>query len=296
MKLKKLASIALAATAVASAAAFASCGKDDTKLKVKEIQLTSEEYAFAVNKSNAQLKSGVNALLTSMKADGSLDALINSYFDGSATFTYQNKTATPADGDFVVATNATFPPFESVEGNAFKGIDIELAYKIAEAQQKTLFVYDMDFNAIIPSVAGAAVNDGESDVQPKTKADIGMAGLTVNDERKKTVDFADSYYESAQVIVVKESDTTYDECKSAADVETILNGKNKDYKIGSQQATTGFMYTSGNEDFEYPGFPVTAKPYENAALALKDLQNGKIDAVILDEQPAKMIVKSMNEQ
>lgn len=109
MKLKKLASIALAATAVASAAAFASCGKDDTKLKVKEIQLTSEEYAFAVNKSNAQLKSGVNALLTSMKADGSLDALINSYFDGSATFTYQNKTATPADGDFVVATNATFP-------------------------------------------------------------------------------------------------------------------------------------------------------------------------------------------
>ena len=56
------------------------------------------------------------------------------------------------------------------------------------------------------------------------------------------------------------------------------------------------MYTSGNEDFGYPGFPVTAKPYENAALALKDLQNGKIDAVILDEQPAKMIVKSMNEQ
>ena len=211
-----------------------------------------------------------------------MNTLINSYFDGTATFTYENKTATPAEGDFVMATNAYFPPFESVEGSKFKGVDIEIAYKLATAMNKTLFVYDMEFDSIISSV-----KTGESD--------IGMAGMTVNAARLEQVNFATPYYSSAQVISVLESDTTFDACTTAAEVEAILKAKGTDYIVGTQTATTGYMYSAGDVDFGYDGFKnLTTKSYTTGALAMKDLQNGKINAVILDKQPSLMIAASMN--
>lgn len=282
--MKKIIATILATVSALSLAAFASCGeKEDVKLKVfKDIQLTAEDYAFAIAKDNDELLTQVNGLLADWKADGSLDTLINSYFDGTATFTYENKTSSPAADDFVMATNAYFPPFESVEGSKFKGVDIEIAYNIATALNKTLFVNDMDFDAIIPSVQ----NGG---------SDIGMAGMTVNASRLEQVNFATSYYSSAQVITVLESDTTFDACKTAEDVENILKAKGKDYVVGTQNATTGYMYSAGNADFEYDGFTnLTTKGYTTGALAMKDLQNKKINAVILDMQPSLMIAASIN--
>ena len=123
--------------------AFVSCAKKDEVKVLKDILLTEEDYAFAIAKENDALEIAVNTLITGMKADGSLETLINSYFDGTATFTYENKTSEPAEGDFVMATNAYFPPFESVEGSKFKGVDIEIASKIAAVLNKNLFVYDM---------------------------------------------------------------------------------------------------------------------------------------------------------
>jgi polar amino acid transport system substrate-binding protein len=249
---------------------------------MKNILLTEEDYAFAIAKENTAFLEEVNGYLATWTQDGSLNTLINSYFDGTATFTYENKTAAPAEGDFVMATNAYFPPFESVEGAKFKGVDIEIAYKLATAMNKTLFVNDMDFDAIIPSVQ----NGG---------SDIGMAGMTVNETRLQQVNFATPYYASAQVITVLESDTTFDDCKTAEDVETILKAKGKDYVIGAQNATTGYMYSAGNADFEYDGFTnLTTKGYTTGALAMKDLQNKKINAVILDMQPSLMIAASIN--
>lgn len=285
MKLKKLFATILATVAAFTSLATVGCNKTDTSKNVKvmkDILLTEEEYAFAIAKENTALLTEVNGLLATWTEDGSLDTLINSYFDGTATFTYENKSNAPQDGDFIMATNAYFPPFESKEGSAFKGVDVEIAYKLATAMNKTLFVYDMDFKAIIPSV-----QNGESD--------IGMAGMTVNETRLKQVDFATPYYKSAQVITVLESDTTFDACKTAADVEAILNSKGSDYVIGTQNATTGHMYSAGNVDFEYPGFPnLKTSPYTTGALAMKDLQNGKVNAVILDLQPSLMIAKSIN--
>lgn len=258
--------------------------KEDKNVKVlKDILLTQEEYAFAINKENDALLNSVNGLLSEWKADGSLDTLINSYFDGNATFSYTNKSNNPQDGDFVMATNAFFPPFEYKEGQAFKGVDVELAYKIATALNKNLFVYDMDFGAIIPSV-----QSGESD--------IGMAGMTVTQTRLEQVNFATPYYESAQVITVLASDTTFDACTTAADVEAILKTKDKSYTIGTQKATTGYMYSAGDVDFEYDGFTnLTTAAYTTGALAMKDLQNGRVNAVILDLQPSLMIANSIND-
>ena len=99
----------------------------------------------------------------------------------------------------------------------------------------------------------------------------------------------------SQVITVLESDTTFDACKTAADVEAILKTKSKDYKVGTQNATTGFMYSFGNADFEYDGFTnLTTKDYTAGALAMKDLSNGKLNAVILDKQPSIMIAATLN--
>ncbi len=274
-------SLAVALAAV-TCFAFASCAKKDEVKVFETILLTEEDYAFAIAKENDALEATVNTLITGMKADGSLDTLINSYFDGTATFTYENKTSEPAEGDFVMATNAYFPPFESVEGSKFKGVDVEIASKIATILNKNLFVYDMEFDSIISSV-----KDG--------KADIGMAGMTVTDTRKEQVDFAMPYYSSAQVITVQKGDTTFDACETAADVENILKTQKSGYTIGTQTATTGYMYSAGDEDFGYDGFKnLTTKAYTTGALAMKDLSNGKINAVILDLQPSLMIAKSVN--
>lgn len=283
MKTKKiLCAVTAIACTVVLGATVAACG-GGAKLSVKDIELTEEDYAFAINKDNAALLEQVNGYIAEWQNDGSLDALINSYFDGNATFSYTNATNQPQDGDFVVATNAYFPPFESYnDNNDFVGVDIEIAYKIAQKLGKTLFVKDMDFDAIIPSV-----QSGDSD--------IGMAGMTVTEDRLLQVSFATSYYTSAQVITVAADDTTFDNCKTAADVEAILATKDKSYIIGTQAGTTGYMYSNGDESFGYDGFVnLTTKAYNTGALAMKDLSNGKINAVILDKQPSLMITASIN--
>lgn len=283
MKTKKiLCAVTAIACTVVLGATVAACG-GGAKLSVKDIELTEEDYAFAIKKDNATLLEQVNGYIAEWQNDGSLDALINSYFDGNATFSYTNATNQPQDSDFVVATNAYFPPFESYNNNNdFVGVDIEIAYKIAQKLGKTLFVKDMDFDAIIPSV-----QSGDSD--------IGMAGMTVTEDRLLQVSFATSYYTSAQVITVAADDTTFDNCKTAADVEAILTTKDKSYIIGTQAGTTGYMYSNGDESFGYDGFVnLTTKAYNTGALAMKDLSNGKINAVILDKQPSLMITASIN--
>ena len=268
--MKKTLSVLLASAAIFGCFAFASCadrsdnnsgeGENVKKVKVfKDIKLTEETYAFALQKGNTELKSSVDELLAQMEDDGSLDALINSYFDGTATFTYENKSSSPQNDDLVVATNAYFPPFEYFEGNKFKGVDIEIASKIATKLGKTLFIKNMDFDAIIPSIQAG-------------QSALGMAGMTVN-----------------------EGTAIFDECKNAEDIENVLKAQNSKYTIGTQKGTTGYMYSAGNEDFEYKGFKnLTTKGYTTGALAMLDLINGKIDAVILDMQPSVMIAASMN--
>ena len=283
MKLKKIFITFLATFMAVATLGFTACKSEKDELKVLEtILLTEEEYAFAINKSNTQLKTSVDAILTEMKNDGSLQTLIDSYFNGEATFTYENKTSAPTANDFVMATNAYFPPFEYYEGNKFAGVDVEIASIIATKLGKTLFVNDMDFDAIILDV-----QNGNSD--------IGMAGMTVTDERKEQVDFAIPYYTSAQVITVQKGDDTFKDCTTAQDVENILKSKGSDYTVGTQTGTTGYMYTAGDEAFGYDGFTtLTTKAYQTGALAMTDLSNGKINAVILDLQPSLMISKSIN--
>ena len=109
----------------------------------------------------------------------------------------------------VVATNAAFAPFEYKIGNKFAGIDMEIAALLAEELNMELVIQDMDFDAVVSSVGANGV-------------DMAMAGLTVNAEREKVVNFADAYYNASQMLIVKADNTQFDACTTAAEVEAIL--------------------------------------------------------------------------
>ena len=268
--------------------AFSSCKNEKAKVEVyKEYELTSEEYAFAVAKENAELIDKANELISDLKKSGELNEIITSFFDGKAKFVYENPVSSVPTGAerekyLVVATNAYFPPFEYYQGDKLTGVDMKIASLLAEKLGKTLYISDMDFNAIVESVKMGA-------------ADIGMAGMTVNAVRLESVNFTESYYESAQVLVVRQDDKSFADCKSAEDIVAKFKKEDKNFKIGTQTATTGHMFVAGNEDFGYEGFSnLTCRDYQTGALAILDLANYRVDAVVLDKQPALMIAESSN--
>ena len=161
----------------------------------------------------------------------------------------------------VMATNATFPPYEYYEGNKIVGIDAEIGKAIADKLGMDFNIEDMEFNSIISSVNAGG-------------ADIGMAGMTVTDKSKKSVDFSDSYAKGVQVIIVKEDS----DIKGPED----LKGK----KIGVQLTTTGDIYACDEFGSE------NVVEYNKATDVVLGLKNGDVDAVIIDNEPAKNFVKN----
>jgi len=126
-----------------------------------------------------------------------------------------------ADNKLTMATNAAFPPYEYKDGDKFVGIDIEIAQEIADKLGMELEIVDIEFGSIV-----AGVQSG--------KFDMGIAGMTVTDERLKSVNFSDSYATGVQVVIVKED----------SDIKTLDDLAGADIKIGVQQDTTGDIYAS----------------------------------------------------
>ena len=174
---------------------------------------------------------------------------------------------TATEGELHMATNAAFPPYESKNGENFEGIDVEIAEAIAKKLDLKLVVDDMEFSSII-----AAVQTG--------KSDIAMAGMTVTEERKKNLDFTETYSTGVQVIIVPED----------SDIKSVDDLAN-DKTIGCQDGTTGFIYCAASkEDGGYGEDHV--KGYANGATAIQALVGGKVDAVVIDSNPAKEFVKA----
>lgn len=280
--MKKILSIALVVIMISSVLCFASCQQQDVVDYVK-IKLTDEQYAYGVNKNDPELLATVNTVLAELKANGKLNEIVNKYFSGDKDNikTFPAGTEDASKNQLVVATNTPFSPFEYKIGDKYCGIDIEIAAIIAERMNAELVIKDMNFDAVL-----TAVETG--------KADIVMAGLTVSDEREEQVNFSDTYYEASQVVIIKAGDTTFEGCTTAAEVEAILNAMDSTTIVGYQNGTTGGLYVEGDEDWGFAGFPVTAKGYDSAVSATQALVNGQIDFVVVDEGPAQIIVKSMN--
>ena len=180
--------------------------------------------------------------------------------------TDENGLSTVEAGKLHMATNAAFPPYEMTDDSGgFEGIDVEIAEKIAAKLGLELVVDDMDFSSVLTSVQGG-------------KADIAMAGLTVTPDRQKNVDFTDSYATGVQVVIVPED----------SDIKTVDDLAN-DKMIGTQEGTTGYIYCSDTpENGGYGEDHVIA--YTNGATAIQALLAGKVNAVVIDSQPAKEFV------
>jgi len=300
--MKKIVSLILALTLLCGAAlTLASCGGGESEpvVKVVDIALTEEEYAFAVPKGNATLLAEVNELLAEIKANGTFDEILNKYFgDGTPTEVVSAETKKNDGSQLVVATNAAFAPFEYMEGNKYYGVDLEIMALLAEKLGKELYIYNMDFDAVCLAVSAQGGSyDGENgavNVQGGI-ADIAAAGLTVNDKRKEILDFSTSYYDAAQMLVCAADDTTFDNCTTADEVIAILNGFGSDIKVGVQSGTTGQFFCEGDEDWGFDGFGFDTVPYQNGALATQNVINGNIKYVVIDEGPAKAITERFNE-
>ena len=175
-------------------------------------------------------------------------------------------TSTATEGKLTMATNAQFPPYEYYEGEGIVGIDAEIAGAIADKLGLELVIEDMEFDSIIEAVKSG-------------KADIGLAGMTVTPERMETVDFTTSYATGVQVVIVTE-----DSAIASVD-DLFVEGNN--YVIGVQRNTTGDLYTTW--DLEDEGL-ATIDRYSKGADAVQALLTGKVDCVVIDNEPAKAFV------
>ena len=276
--------LVLCLTFVMAMSALAGCGsKEAVTAKVIDIELTNEEYAFGVDKTQPELLEKTNAFIAEIKANGTFEEICNKYFgDGTPTVVTSAKEDSSKD-QLVVATNAAFEPFEYTDGgNGYLGIDMEIAALLAEYLGKELVIQNMDFDAVCLAVG-------------QQKCDIAMAGLTINEERKEYVTFTDSYYSASQKLIVTSDNTEFDACTDAAAVEAILNGKDAKVKVGVQTGTTGQFYCEGDADWGFAGFKMTTTGYKNGSLAVQDLLNGNIQYVIIDSAPAACITEAINE-
>lgn len=281
--MKKFLAIVLAALMLFSLAA---CGDNTTNepkevVKIIDINLTEEEYAFGVDKNQPELLEDVNEFIDKIMADGTFDEICNKYFGDGTPTAVKSAEEDPSKDQLVVATNAAFAPFEYMEGDSYYGIDMEIAALLAEELGKELVINNMKFDSVCLSV-------GEH------KCDIAMAGLTVNEKRQEVVNFSKSYYNAYQKLIVKADDTTFDACTDAASVDAILNASKGAKAVGYQNGTTADFYVNGDADWGFDGLNVQAKGYDNGALAVQDLINGNIDYVMIDADPATRIVENYN--
>ena len=262
--MKKIITLALAAMMLMTA--FTGCGAKQTKLTILDTEYAVEDYAVCVAKENTELLEKINTALSELKSDGTTKKIVDKYISGTA---HDLKLQENADGknELHMATNAQFPPYEYYEGDKIVGIDAEMAAAIADKLDMKLVIDDMDFDAIITSVQSG-------------KSDMGMAGMTVTEDRLKSINFSDSYATGIQSVIVPEGS----KIKSVDD----LSADGAKYLIGTQKGTTGDIYAE--DDF---GAERVMK-YASGNEAVQALVTGKVDCVIIDNEPAKAYVEANN--
>lgn len=205
-------------------------------------------------------------LLPRSRLTGTQQKIVDKYISGVEHDLEFQKDAEGKE-ELHMATNAQFPPYEYYDGDKIVGIDAEMAAAIADKLDKKLVIDDMDFDAIITSVQTG-------------KSDMGMAGMTVTEERLQSISFSDSYAKGIQVVIVPEDSKITSVDDLFADGATYL--------IGTQKGTTGDTYAEG--DF---GADRVMK-YASGNEAVQALVTGKVDCVIIDNEPAKAYVEANN--
>ena len=245
-----------------------SCGATSKKLTILDTPYAIEDYAMAISKDNDGLKAAIDQALAELTEDGTIPEIIEKYIPSGATVEKKDPVTseypeftTIEEGKLKMATNAFFPPYEYYEGDNIVGIDPEIAKAVADKLGLELVIEDVEFDSIIAGVQAG-------------KYDIGCAGMTITEDRLKSVNFSTPYATGIQAVIVAED-------SKIKSLDDLLEGN---YKVGVQSGTTGDIYMTdeiGEERIER-----FAKG-NDAVIALK---SGKIDAVVIDNEPAKAFV------
>lgn len=241
-----------------------------TQLKILDTEYVTEDYAIAVAKESKDLLTKIDEALKELIDNGTVAQVTAYYISGEGELpAFQQDVAEDAEV-LTMGTNAAFPPYEFVENDKVVGIDAAVAGLIADKLGMKLEIQDMEFDSIIPAVTSG-------------KIDMGMAGMTVTEERLESVSFSESYATGIQVIIVPEGSDITNADDIAAKVEA-----GEDFLIGCQNATTGFIYATGDFGEDH------VQAFPKGADAIAALTSGKIDCVIIDNEPAKAFVEANN--
>lgn len=172
--------------------------KQNSNIRIIDEEFTLEDYAFCVAKENTELLDNINGALEKLKADGTIDSIVKNYIgteEEVGQYPYVNKEVERNNGILIIGTNAEFPPYEYYDNNQVTGIDIDIMRAISDELGMDIQVEDMAFDSIIAAITSGKVN-------------VGASGFTVTEERKKNINFTDTYITTKQVIIVKgDSDT-----------------------------------------------------------------------------------------
>ena len=278
------------ATIVGACFALVACNDDSSNLvAVAATDLLQEDFGIAVKKGNVDLLNAVNAVIDDWLANGKMNQYMD-YYSALANEEKGGESAVAPDGlqtswDFGSArqtltmyTESGFAPYEFVYGGNVVGLDVAIMSQVAVKLGKKLEVKDVVFDVVATNVANST---GDA---------VGAAGITINDERKQVIDFSNVYASSTLVIVSENGQ--YSSVKDLAGKTVgVQEGTSGDLIIS---AAKGAGYTYENEDGQdvtVTAVGATVKQYKQYALALQDLKNGRIDAILMDKIPAELMLK-----
>lgn len=287
---KFVVSFMLVAVIIGASFALVACNGDDKNyVAVAAIDLLQEDFGIAVKKGNTALLNAVNVVIDEWLANGKMNQYMD-YYSALANEEKGGESAVAPDGlqmswDFGSATEvvtmyteAGFAPYEFYKGENIVGLDVAIMSQVAVNLGKKLEVKDVVFDVVATNVANST---GDA---------VGAAGITINDERKQVIDFSNVYSSSTLVIVSENGQ--YSSVKDLAGKTVgVQEGTSGDLIIS---AAKGAGYTYENEDGQDVTVSVvgaTVKQYKQYALALQDLKNGRIDAILMDKIPAELMLK-----
>jgi len=290
---KSIVILAVVATIITACFALAACNDNEINLvAVNAADLLKEDFGIAVTKGNTALMSAINEVIDEWKANGKL-AQYTAYYSALADEENGGEKAVAPEGlqtswDFgnatqtiAVYTESGFAPYEFIYGENIIGIDIAIMSQVAVNTGKKIEVKDVMFDVIA------------TNVQTATGDAVGAAGMSITEERKEIVDFSHAYAYSTLVIVSK--DGQYKSVKDLAGKKVgVQEGTSGDIII-SEATGNGYSYEIENDDKTTTTVVVKAegaevKQYKAYALALQDLKNGRIDAILMDNLPAELML------
>ncbi len=274
---------------------FASCTKNDSgytrQLSPVDYSLSDAKFVIGVDKSNKNLLDDVNDFIGEIKKredginDSILDTVINNYFgDGTPSAVTSEGFTENTDDVFVVAASPDYAPYEYKEGDAFYGIDMELAALLAEKLSQKLVILEAPFDELYTLVA-----DG--------KADVVISAAIEDPAQKKIVNFSDSYYTASQIVLIKTDDNTFNGCAAPEEVIAVINARGKDFSVGIQKNTAAEILFNGNNSYftaengqGLSNTEMNCEAFDSAKDAVQKLLDGSISCIVTDESVADYLV------